>query len=124
MSGLVHAVDCTNSGNVGHRANDCSAYIHYETNSALSIEKSYNIKSITDQGTGTTDINYLRPLQNISGGNVSAEIADGDECCIVGCSSQVSILVGANDRNTCRMETRNASNASADTDNICIAVFS
>ena len=124
MSGLVHAVDCTNSGNVGHRANDCSAYIHYETNGSVSIEKSYNIKSITDQGTGTTDVNYLRPLENISGGNVSAAIADGDESCIVGMTSHPSILLGANDRNGCRIETRAADNSSADTDNCCIAAFS
>ena len=122
MSGHLHAVDATNSGQVGMRANDCSAWIQYETNGTVSIEQSYNVKSITDQGVGNTDINYLRPLQNTSAKDTG--VANGDECCVLAASSQVNILVGANDRNACRIESRDNNNASVDTDNICVGVFS
>jgi|TARA_B110000285_G_C14913154_1_gene508921 hypothetical protein len=122
MSGHLHAVDATNSGQVGMRTNDCSAWIHYETNGTVSIEQSYNVKSITDQGTGSTDVNYLRPLQNTSAKDTGS--ANGDECCVLAASSQVNVLVGANDRNGVRIDTRNDGNSGADTDNICVGVFS
>ena len=88
------------------------AWIRYNTITTTTIYSSYNVSSLTDNGTGSTTINYINDLADT---DYSAVVTTG-----AALSFGNSIAFAVSD---VTVVTRNTSNAVTDYDNISVQVF-
>jgi len=83
MSGIV-GTSSSKSKVVGRSKDAVHSWCRFRTNSGTSIRRSFNVSSLTDNGTGATTIHLIRPHKDadyaIANSWISQYSSAGDSC--------------------------------------------
>jgi hypothetical protein len=96
----------------------CKAWVNFNGTGTVAINGSFNVSSITDNGTGDYTVNFTTAMPNA---NYSAVYGSGEGTAGSGVRTSSS---SGNTTTTTRVSIRNLSNSLVDAEVVCVSVFS
>jgi hypothetical protein len=96
----------------------CRAWVNFNGTGTVAIRASFNVSSITDNGTGDYTVNFTNALPDVNYAIAGGGIADGTTFAVVFPLSVATYLVGS-----VRMQVRQSGNALADYAIVTASVF-
>jgi len=96
----------------------CRAWVNFNGQGTVAIRASFNVSSITDNGTGDYTVNFTNALPDVNYAIAGGGIADGTTFAVVFPLSVATYLVGS-----VRMQVRQSGNALADYAIVTASVF-
>jgi hypothetical protein len=96
----------------------CRAWVNFNGQGTVAIRASFNVSSITDNGTGDYTVNFTNALPDVNYSIAGGGIADGTTFAVVFPLSVATYLVGS-----VRMQVRQSGNALADYAIVTASVF-
>lgn len=93
------------------------AWVNFNGTSTVAIRASFNVTSITDNGTGDYTVNFTSAMTDV---NYSAVYGSGEGAATSGLRVAAS---SGNTTTTTRIAIRNLSNSLQDAEVICVSVF-
>jgi hypothetical protein len=96
----------------------CRAWVNFNGTGVVAIRASFNVSSITDNGTGDYTVNFTNALPDVNYSIAGGGIADGTTFAVVFPLSVATYLVGS-----VRMQVRQSGNALADYAIVTVSVF-
>ena len=94
------------------------AWVNFNGTGTVAINGSFNVSSITDNGTGDYTVNFTTAMPNA---NYSAVYGSGEGTAGSGVRTSSS---SGNTTTTTRVSIRNLSNSLVDAEVVCVSVFS
>lgn len=102
----------------------CRAWVNFNGTGTVAIRASFNVSSITDNGTGDYTINFTTALADANYSVVGEVSTSSGSNNIMSINSTASATVSAPTTSACRVAStnRNAGNAQ-DADYVCVSIF-